>query len=510
MLTRNLSLPNKKASSFSQLLIDKLSDDLEIIIDASQSDLYEVSVEITRLQKDKKYNFNDRNDCAFLIQVVEELYSLLFDFSLIKKDNLLDQSVPIDSKILNQLQFSESDKQKIINLSMIVKKMLYFILSSEDPSIPKTTKTFADDEYPTLRSQMQGQSGGHLYNQAMNVIYLTKDGGRDTLSNSQVANDESQMTGGNHPSSQTFYNRNYGVNYATTGGGNGSSNQSIPSRSQTFYNRNYGVNYATTGGGNGSSNQSRSQTFYNRNYGVNYATTGGGESSNQSLPSRSQTFYNRNYGVNYATTGGGKRSLYGGKRSLYGGKRSLYGGGDGSQSSEDQTSREFAELADKSLNLEKGLQWASDKGYLNVVKSLIDKGANINADNGLALNNALFASHLDIAEYLIANGADSSIIRENPYLLSIPITEGDLEMTKFLINNGSDIHVFNNSALRFASKMGNLAIVKLLVESGANVNDHGPNDEPEDERQNALEQAGQNGHVDVAKYLIENGAEIED
>ena len=61
------------------------------------------------------------------------------------------------------------------------------------------------------------------------------------------------------------------------------------------------------------------------------------------------------------------------------------------------------------------------------------------------------------------------------------------------------IHACDDYALRFASELGRLKVVRLLIKNGANI--HANNN-------HALKLALKNGHSTIAKYLIKNGAEI--
>lgn len=46
---------------------------------------------------------------------------------------------------------------------------------------------------------------------------------------------------------------------------------------------------------------------------------------------------------------------------------------------------------------------------------------------------------------------------------------GDIEILKFLIDNGADIRAYNDKALRFAIDYEHFNIVKLLIDNGADV-----------------------------------------
>ena len=72
-----------------------------------------------------------------------------------------------------------------------------------------------------------------------------------------------------------------------------------------------------------------------------------------------------------------------------------------------------------------------------------------------------------------------------------------LDVVKYLVEKGADIHAANDYALRYASFNGHLDVVKYLVEKGANI--HAVDDY-------ALRYAADNGRLDVVKYLVEKGA----
>jgi ankyrin repeat protein len=69
---------------------------------------------------------------------------------------------------------------------------------------------------------------------------------------------------------------------------------------------------------------------------------------------------------------------------------------------------------------------------------------------------------------------------------------GYLDVVKYLVERGVDIHSGNEYALRWGSHNGHLSVVKYLVEQGANI--HVKND-------SALNWARNNSHIEVANYL---------
>ena len=73
---------------------------------------------------------------------------------------------------------------------------------------------------------------------------------------------------------------------------------------------------------------------------------------------------------------------------------------------------------------------------------------------------------LELVKYLIKEQGANIILDENKALRTASCY-GHLEIVKCLIENGADIHSFNGSALRYASGYGHLEVVKYLVEQGA-------------------------------------------
>lgn len=107
----------------------------------------------------------------------------------------------------------------------------------------------------------------------------------------------------------------------------------------------------------------------------------------------------------------------------------------------------------------------------------------------------------------------TSIIRgiksivKNPFNepLKLAIIKGNLDIVKLLIEKGANINVkydLYNTPLHIAMINGNLEIVKLLIEKGADVNaKNETNDTP-------LHIAMIKGNHDIVKLLIEKGADI--
>ena len=83
-------------------------------------------------------------------------------------------------------------------------------------------------------------------------------------------------------------------------------------------------------------------------------------------------------------------------------------------------------------------KWKADKVILGerrkidleVIKELVEEGANIHADNDFVLRWVAKKGHLDIVKYLVENGADIHV--KNNYALRWAIENGHIDVVKYL------------------------------------------------------------------------------
>lgn len=81
------------------------------------------------------------------------------------------------------------------------------------------------------------------------------------------------------------------------------------------------------------------------------------------------------------------------------------------------------------------LGWAAISGKSNVVKLLLEKGANVNAkggDGSTALHSAAFLGHVEAVKLLLANGADKTIKKDDG-MTALDVTQVDWGLTEFVV-----------------------------------------------------------------------------
>ncbi|MDP8200533.1 MAG: ankyrin repeat domain-containing protein [Candidatus Tenebribacter burtonii] len=156
------------------------------------------------------------------------------------------------------------------------------------------------------------------------------------------------------------------------------------------------------------------------------------------------------------------------------------------------------------------LMFACDRGYLDIVKFMVEEGANLNkqdVDGDTPLIWAIAKNHYSIAEYLIQNKADVNILNKNHInALFWAIYRADERMVKLLIDNGIDLGVQDyegNTALHIAGINQKVEIAKLLVDSGADLEDRESRG-----RTPLVLTAREHGNLEIIKHMIENGADV--
>jgi ankyrin repeat protein len=157
-----------------------------------------------------------------------------------------------------------------------------------------------------------------------------------------------------------------------------------------------------------------------------------------------------------------------------------------------------------SVSQDNGLWLAASHGHMDVVKHLLDDSRQ--ADGGdRALFEASKNGHYDVAELLIESAVAEPRFKDPAKITALHHTSyaGNLALTRLLILEGADINATDKngqSPLCRASEGGNAAIIKLLVEMGAEI------DKTDNSGRSALDQAAENGRPEVLRYLLHHGA----
>jgi hypothetical protein len=140
---------------------------------------------------------------------------------------------------------------------------------------------------------------------------------------------------------------------------------------------------------------------------------------------------------------------------------------------------------------------SSQAGFLPGVKLALKSGADVHADNDIALRWAAQYGHIDVVKVLLDAGANVHAC--NDAALRWAAQYGHIDVVKVLLDAGANVHACNDAALRWAARNGHVDVVKVLLDAGANV--HACNDA-------ALRWAARNGHIDVVKVLLDAGANV--
>ena len=155
---------------------------------------------------------------------------------------------------------------------------------------------------------------------------------------------------------------------------------------------------------------------------------------------------------------------------------------------------------------------ASEKGYIDCINALINKGADINMkaitpSGWTSLHGGSEYGHCDVVLKLINNGAIiDDIDHSGKTPLMISCLNGNVKLTKLLLENGANYNILNNegrSALALASYNGHIENISLLVMWGANFS------KSDLEKKTPLHCSSYNGHVNIVKYLLRVGINID-
>ena len=187
----------------------------------------------------------------------------------------------------------------------------------------------------------------------------------------------------------------------------------------------------------------------------------------------------------------------------------------------DQVKQLLAQGADPVYNDSDALQWAARNGYYNIVKELINHGAVIGANDNNALKWAKHNNHSKIVRLLEVRSSQPNYLEKE---MINSVRDQNLERLKQLISRGVDLGYNNQAALRIAISNNDLPMVKYLLDNGALIkrnvlwgilrkDNPDPNmlqfllntNEAKDIALNILVGSDK---LNMVKYLLDNGANI--
>lgn len=145
---------------------------------------------------------------------------------------------------------------------------------------------------------------------------------------------------------------------------------------------------------------------------------------------------------------------------------------------------------------------AADKGKAGLVQKLAKAGAEI----GVAMRVAASRGDLEVVNSLLQNGASINDTFDGFTPLQLAAMRGRTEMARWLLLKGAEIDAAGPKgmpSLHSSIERGHIAVVKLLLASGADVTvrqgDHGVT---------PLDLAVDGGFIDIMKALIEHGVDV--
>ena len=122
----------------------------------------------------------------------------------------------------------------------------------------------------------------------------------------------------------------------------------------------------------------------------------------------------------------------------------------------------------KGVSDEQLLKLSAKNGFYKGVEEAIKRGVDVNCNYGFDLSNTAYNGHSDIVRLLLDNGALLKMEYNDNDVLNIACEKGYLDIVKMLVEVGGDVNVNDGEPLMQASFRGYIEIVKYLLDNGAN------------------------------------------
>lgn len=158
----------------------------------------------------------------------------------------------------------------------------------------------------------------------------------------------------------------------------------------------------------------------------------------------------------------------------------------------------------RDFSYDRALEKAARDGHASIVELLLDRGATLIYDGNSydAFTGATYSGNLDIVRFLLNRGADINSHRWKGPSINIAARYNYAEILQFLLDNGADLgwRDSGTSSLEMAVRLGHQQIVRILLKAGVDVNflpDH---------REPLVVCAKKAGHDNMVPLLLEYGA----
>lgn len=153
---------------------------------------------------------------------------------------------------------------------------------------------------------------------------------------------------------------------------------------------------------------------------------------------------------------------------------------------------------------------AAEQGNVSAVRSQLAWGENPDARTLLSRDTPLIKAaangHIEVVKLLLEQGADVNRHNEGGETpLHYAARNGHVEVMEILLDHGADVTAKGTGCgtpLQWAARSGQIKAAELLLAHDADVNQKGTDEHT------ALTDAVRNGHVDMVKFLLSRGAEV--
>jgi ankyrin repeat protein len=155
------------------------------------------------------------------------------------------------------------------------------------------------------------------------------------------------------------------------------------------------------------------------------------------------------------------------------------------------------------------LHYAVCDENFRMIKKLVDIGACpfiLNKDAMTPLSIAASSDNLSILKFLVETFKNEIIDDDKAEMLAIAVSNGVISNVRYLLDSEFDCNVLyrEDPIIYWAIQSGQLEIVKLLYDYGANLN------AANDYNMTPLYDASANNLIDIVKFLIEKGALLDE